>query len=210
MKALPLIRFLFILGFAALAGCSDDPESPPCPTCPALTQWVEYDNFSDNALDAGLWNYIADCCGGQVLEAAEQLQVWGHTEGWTGSGIVRAIRPKLAWRFDLVETYFEEGPGCQGWHIGAFDPAAEIYVEVLNTASAGCTNPPNMSDDTGSYEIKHDGDSIAVYLDGDLLRRVADNGIEFFVMQFISDNMYGSGHHSHIFIDNVWGLEWKP
>lgn len=67
-----------------------------------------------------------------------------------------------------------------------------------------------MSDIAGSYEIKHEQDSLAIYLDSSLLRRVHDNGIDFFVLDFRSDNMYGSGHHSHIFVDNVWGLEWKP
>jgi hypothetical protein len=64
-----------------------------------------------------------------------------------------------------------------------------------------------MGDVIGTYEIKHEQDSIAVYLDGSLLRRVHDNGIDSFVMDFRSDNMYGSGHHCHIFVDNVWGFE---
>lgn len=37
--------------------CSDD-----CPTCPPdSVQWVVYDNFDDDSLDTGLWNYIPDC-----------------------------------------------------------------------------------------------------------------------------------------------------
>lgn len=108
-----------------------------------------------------------------------------------------------------METYFEEGPGCQGWHISAIDATGNVAVEVLNRATAGCTNPPNMDDGPGAYEIKHEDDSLAVYKDGSLLRRVPDNGISYFFLQFIADNMYGSGHHSHIFIDNVRGLEWE-
>lgn len=87
------------------------------------------------------------------------------------------------------------------------DPTDNAVVEVLNECTAGCTNPPNMGDVIGTYEIKHEQDSIAVYLDGSLLRRVHDNGIVSFVMDFRSDNMYGSGHHCHIFVDNVWGFE---
>ena len=41
--------------------CSEDDKCPTCPTCPTLTQWVAYDNFSDNTLDTVLWNYIPDC-----------------------------------------------------------------------------------------------------------------------------------------------------
>lgn len=145
-----------------------------------------------------------------MLEAAGQLQVWGHTDLWTGTGIVRAIEPKLEWKFDLVETYHEEGPGCQGWHIRAIDPTSSAVVEVLNECSAGCTSPPNMGDVAGAYEIRHEQDSLAVYLDDSLLRRIHDNGIDLFVMEFRSDNMYGSGHHSHIFIDDMWGLELEP
>lgn len=206
------LGFVLLLAVVSLllVTCSDDKECPTCPPSPALTQWVEYDNFVDNTLDPNLWNYIADCCGGQVLEADSQLQVWGHTDNWTGSGIVRTIEPKLAWRFHLVDTYFEEGPGCQGWHIQAIDPVAGIGVEVLNRASLGCTNPANMGDSTGTYEIRQEGDSLAVYKSSTLLRRVYDQGIDFFVLQFVSDNMYGTGNHSHIFVEDVWGLEWKP
>lgn len=145
-----------------------------------------------------------------MLEAAGQLQVWGHTDYWTGTGIVRAIEPKLEWQFHLVEAYHEEGPGCQGWHIRAIDPATSAVVEVLNECSAGCASPPNMGDGVGTYQIRHEQDSLAVYLDGGLLRRLHDNGIGSFVMEFRADNMYGSGDHCHIFIDNIWGLESKP
>ena len=64
-----------------------------------------------------------------------------------------------------------------------------------------------MSDVAGFYEIRHEQDSLAVYRDGSLLRRLHDNGIDSFILDFRSDNMYGSGDHSHIFIDNISGLE---
>ena len=83
-------------------------------------------------------------------------------------------------------------------------------VEVLNETTAGCTNPPSWTDATGAYEIKRQDDSLAVYLNGFLLRRVYYSGSDMFIMDFRSDNMYGSGDHSHIFLDNVYGLEWKP
>jgi len=207
MKTLRLILLIPTLGFAALLGCSDESECPTCPPAPSLTQWVEYDNFDNNTLNADLWSTTI-YYGGQVLEADSQLQVWGHTNLWTGAGIVRAIQPKLAWRFDLVDTYFEEGAGCQGWHILAIDAVSGASVEVLNRTTAGCGNP--LGDSTGTYEIKHEGDSLAVYRDGTLLRRFDDQGISFFVIRFSTDNVYGDGRHCHVFIDNCWGLEWKP
>jgi hypothetical protein len=208
MKALSLIGVILVLGIMALAGCSEDAECPTCTKCPSQ-QWVAYDNFGDNTLDTELWSATV-YYGGQVLETSGQLQLWGHTDLWTGAGIVRMKESRLAWRFDLVETYFEEGPGCQGWHIRAIDPANGAAIEVLNECSAGCTTPPTWADTTGAYEIRNDGDSLAVYRDGSLLRRVYGNGINSFVMEFVADNVYGSGHHSHIFVDNFWGLEWKP
>ncbi len=89
------------------------------------------------------------------------------------------------------------------------DSAGTIAVEVLNECTAGCTNPPNMSDVAGFYEIVLEQDSLAVYLNGSLLRTLPDNGIDSdsFILDFRSDNMYGSGDHSHIFIDYVSGLE---
>lgn len=142
-----------------------------------------------------------------MLEAAGQLQVWGHTESWTGTGIVRSIEPRLAWRFELVETYHEDGPGCQGWHIRAMNPAGDTAVEFLNRCTVGCTTPPNWGDVPGSYEIVLEQDSLAVYRDGEILRRLYNNGLGLFVLEFRADNMYGSGHHCHIFMDDVWGQE---
>jgi len=203
-----LILWLMVLSLVFVT-CSDDSECPTCRTCPTSTQWVYYDNFDDNTINTDLWSTTIHY-GGQVLETVGQLQVWGHTDYWTGAGIVRAIQPKLAWRFDLVDTYFEEGGGCQGWHISAVDPVGGAGVEFLNRATADCTNPPNMSDTTGAYEIKHEGDSLAVYRDGSLLRRVYDHGISFFVIRFESNNVWGDGTHCRVFVDNVWGLEWTP
>lgn len=202
--AVGAIVSLMVVGIVFVT-CSEDSECPTCP--PSQMQWVQYDNFNDDSLDTGLWYYVEDY-GGQVLETAGQLQVWGHTDLWTGRGIARAIHPKLGWKFDLVDAYFEDGPGCQGWHISARDTLSGAGVELLNRTTAGCSNPPNMGDSTGTYEIKHEDDSLAVYKDGSLLRRVPDNGMTYFVLQFISDNVYGSGDHCHIFIDNVQGLEW--
>jgi len=203
-----LILWLMVVSLVFVT-CSDDSECPTCPTCPTLTQWVYYDNFDNNTLNSDLWSTTIHY-GGQVLETAGQLQVWGHTDYWTGAGIVIAIQPKLAWRFDLVDTYFEEGAGCQGWHIAVRDSAGTTGVEVLNRATAGCTNPPDMGDATGRYEIRHEGDSLAVYGDDSLLRRVHDHGISSFVIRFESNNVWGDGAHCRVFIDNVWGLELAP
>lgn len=165
--------------------------------------------FWDLTKSTELWETTISY-GGQVLETAGQLQVWGHTVGWTGFARARTRESRLAWRFTLVEEYFEQGSGCQGWYIQAADPATGASVVLLNHFTAGCTSSPNWSDIAGAYEIKPEQDSIAVYLNGTLLRRVYGNGIGSFVMQFSADNVYGDSHHCHIFIDNVWGLEYKP
>jgi len=73
----------------------------------------------------------------------------------------------------------------------------------------GTTSPSSFADTTGTYEIRLEQDSLAVYRDGSLLRRLNGKGIDSFIMEFIADNVYGSGNHCHIFIDNVSGLEWK-
>ena len=143
-----------------------------------------------------------------MLEAAGQLQVWGHTNTWTGTGIVRSIERKFGWRFELVETYHEEGPGCQGWHIRAYDPSDGKTIEFLNQCTVGCTTPPNWGDVPGSYEVRLEEDSLAVYLNGEVLRKMYNDGLGPFVIDFRADNMYGSGHHCHIFVDDVRGLEY--
>jgi hypothetical protein len=210
MKTLPSIRIGLVLVVVMLAGCSSDSDCPICPSkCYSPTEWVEYDNFDDNTFDDALWN-SAIAYGGQVLETSGQLQVWGHTGSWTGYGGASTRKARLAWRFDLADTYFEEGAGCQGWYIRAVDMVNDIGAEVLNRRTAGCASPPNWGDGVGSYEIRHEEDSLAVYRDGTLLRRVYDNGIEFFNMEFNANNVYGDGHHCHVFVDNVWGLEYKP
>ena len=167
-----------------------------------------YDDFADNSLNTTLWHYIADCCGGQVLEQSGQLQVWGHTDRWTGTGIVRTKESHASWTFDLVDEDQDGGPACQGWHIKALDLTDNTWVEVLNNVTPGCTNPPNMGDSVGAYEITLDKntDTITVYKDDTILRNLPANGIGDFILDFRSDNMYGSGNHSHIFIDNVWYL----
>ena len=205
MKALSLTRVILISGIVVLAACSEDTECPTCPKCDPCYTWVKYDNFDDNELDTELW-IEWESYGGRVYETNGQLQVWGHDGAWTGRGTARAVEPKLAWRFDLIEEYHEDGPGCQGWHIAAIDTSGTA-VEGLNHCNAGCTNPPNWGDGIGSYEVRIEGDSLAVYLNDNLLRRVFRNDVDFFVMQFSADNVYGSGHHCHIFIDGVWGLE---
>ena len=64
MRAIRLFPVMLAVGIVVLAACSEDSECPTCPTCPACecpAQWAEYDNFDDNLLDTGLWNYIMDC-----------------------------------------------------------------------------------------------------------------------------------------------------
>ena len=209
MKVLPLIRLGLLAAVAALAACSSNSDCPTCPKYKSPTLWAAYDSLNGSSIDAALW-YTEVSNGGRVLETAGQLQVWGYTGGWTGYARARTREPKLAWRFTLVEEYFEQGGGCQGWYIQAADPGSDDAVVLLNHRTTGCTNPPNWSDIAGAYEIKPEGDSIAVYLNGALLRRVYGNGIGCFVMQFSADNSYGDSHFCHVFIDNVWGLEYKP
>jgi hypothetical protein len=177
---------------------------PGCIGVININSWTLYDDFEDNSLNAGLWKYIQDCCGGQVLEANGQLQVWGHTGGWTGTGIVQTLVRKPGWKFDLVDAFQQGGPGCQGWHIRAVDPADGTVIELLNNTSGGCTNPPNMGDSIGTYEIALRNNAIKVYKDGNYLREMSAQGKTDYVMDFRSDNMYGSGHHSHIFLENIW------
>lgn len=210
MKSCALVGILLALGVLAMSGCSEDSDCPVCPTCYAgdRLEWVLYDDFNDEAIDEDLW-ITTILYGGQVLEAAGRLQVWGHTGTWTGAGIIRTIESSnLAWRFDLVEQYFEEGPGCQGWHIVALNPGNTIRVEILNGVTAGCS--PSWDDEAGGYVVRNEVDSLSVYLDGTLLRRLPNGGIGAFKLEFIADNVYGSGHHSHIFVDNVERLELAP
>ncbi|MGD1047932.1 MAG: hypothetical protein ABR899_04180 [Candidatus Krumholzibacteriaceae bacterium] len=209
MKVLPLIRLGLLAAVAALAACSSNSDCPTCPKCKSPTLWAAYDSLNASSIDAALW-YTEVSYGGRVLETAGELQVWGHTDLWTGYARARTKHTRLGWKFTLVEEAFQEGNGCQGWCIQAVDPANEASVVLLNHFTAGCTSPPNRSDIAGSYEIKPEQDSIAVYLNGTLLRRVYGNGIGPFVMQFSADNAYGDGSHCHVFIDNVWGLEYKP
>lgn len=207
MKAFSLIGIIIVLGSLALAGCSEDCECPTCPTPGLSTKWVVYDDFDDNSIDAALWGHSVSY-GGQVLETAGQLQVWGHTDAWTGAGVAWTIEESLlGWRFDLVDQYFEEGPSCQGWSISATNSGRTVRVYLLNGVTAGCAT--SWSDVAGNYEIRHEDDSLAVYLDGSLLRRLFDGGISTFKMEFSANNVYGSGHHSHIFIDDVECLDLK-
>ena len=210
MRTYSLLVIVLVVGIAMLLGCSEDCDCPTCPVDYIFFEWSLYDDFDDNVIDGDLWGYSI-AYGGQVLETSGQLQVWGHTSSWTGSGVAWTIEESHhGWRFDLVEAYFEEGPGCQGWHIRATNPARTVRVELLNGVTAGCTNPPNWGDTEGVYKIRHEGDSLAVYLDGGLLRRLYDNGLDVFKMEFYCDNVYGSGHHSHIFIDDVECLDIEP
>lgn len=200
------ISIVVVLSVVSLVfiNCSKDDECPVCPD--RSVAWVTYDAFDDNTLDDSLWSYSV-AYGGQVLETSNQLQVWGNTNLWTGSGLIVAKQPRLGWKFKLVDTYFEEGPGCQGWHVRAIDPTGNVSIEILNRLTVGCA--ANMGDSVGEYEVKHDHDSLAVYKDGSLLRRFYANGITYFTIRFYANNVYGSGHHCHIFIDDVQGLVWK-
>jgi len=204
MKSFLLIVGIIVLGSLAFSGCSEDSE---CPTCPTTTGcgWETYDKFDDNSLDEALWGHSI-AYGGQVLETASQLQLWGHTDEWTGSGNAWTIEEStLGWRFDLVEQYFEEGPGCQGWSVSATDSDRAVRVYLLNGVTAGCSTIWN--DVAGNYTIMHEADSLAVYLNGNILRRLHDTGISEFKLEFSANNVYGSGHHSHIFIDDVERLD---
>lgn len=210
MRMISVSGAILVLGLVALMGCSDDSTCPTCPTCYTHMEWVTYDSFDDDTLNAGLWS-VSNAYGGQVLETSGQLQVWGHTGGWTGLGDVKATKPsQLAWKFDLNQTYVEFGPGCQGWHIRAYDPDSNLTVEVANMCTASCTSPPNWGDVAGTYEIWHESGYLSVYRDGSFLRRVSDQGIGSFVMEFAADNAYGSGHHCHIFVDNVKAMRLAP
>jgi hypothetical protein len=191
----------------ALAGCSEDSECPTCPTSALSGKWVAYDDFNDESIDAGLWGHSVSY-GGQVLESAGQLQVWGHTDTWTGAGVAWTLEESLlGWKFELVDQYYDEGPSCQGWSIRATDSGRTVRIHLLNGVTAGCAT--HWSDVAGSYEIRREDDSLAVYLDGSLLRRLFDGGIGMFKMEFVADNVYGSGDHSHIFIDDVERFEMK-
>lgn len=197
MVVVSVVSLIFI-------GCSDDDKCPVCPK-DGVT-WVTYDNFNDNTLEDSLWSYSV-AYGGQVLETSYHLEVWGHTDSWTGYGVVIARQPKLGWKFNLLDTYFEEGPGCQGWTVTAIDTASNVSIGILNRLTEGCAG--NMGDGVGEYEVKLNNDSLAVYKDGALLRRFYANGITHFTIRFSANNVYGSGHHCHIFIDDVQGLESK-
>lgn len=205
MKAFSSVCVVMILGLAALGGCSEDCECPTCPTPGLTAEWMAYDDFEDGSLNGNLWWYSI-AFGGQVLETDGQLQVWGHTGGWTGVGQAGTMgESALGWRFELSEQYFEEGPGCQGWSIIATDPGATVRVTLLNRLTAGCGTAWN--DEAGSYQIRHEDDSLAVYLDGSLVRRLHDGGIGMIKLEFNANNAYGSGHYSHIFIDDVERLD---
>lgn len=61
MRAIRLFPVMLAVGIIVLAACSEDSECPTCPTSKCSVKWAEYDNFDDNLLDTGLWNYIMDC-----------------------------------------------------------------------------------------------------------------------------------------------------
>ena len=61
MRTFRLVQVMFAAGIVALAACSEDSECPTCPDPQHLVQWVDYDDFDDNVLDAELWDYILDC-----------------------------------------------------------------------------------------------------------------------------------------------------
>lgn len=61
MRALRLVPAVLAAGIILLAACSEDSDCPTCPTPQVCMYWVAYDDFNDDALDAGLWNYIQDC-----------------------------------------------------------------------------------------------------------------------------------------------------
>jgi hypothetical protein len=205
MKSFLLIGGIIVLGSLTFAGCSEDSECPTCPTSIIYAVWDTYDNFDDNSINEALWGHSVSY-GGQVLETVGQLQVWGHTGEWTGAGIAWTIEEStLGWRFDLVEQYFDEGPSCQGWSIRATDSDRTVRIHLLNGVTAGCAT--SWNDVVGSYTIKHEDDSLAVYLNGNILRRLHDGGISAFKLEFDANNVYGSGDHSRIFIDDVERLE---
>ena len=138
MKVLPLIRFGLLAAVAALAACSSNSDCPTCPKYKSPTLWAAYDSLNGSSIDAALW-YTEVSNGGRVLETAGQLQVWGYTGGWTGYARARTREPKLAWRFTLVEEYFAQGGGCQGWYIQAADPG--MMVEALRRALSVYASP---------------------------------------------------------------------
>lgn len=183
--------------------CSSDNNNP---VRTSDVTWRTYDNFDANVVNDSLWTPTITH-GGQVLDTSGQLEVWGNTDTWTGSGNAISTKPKLGWKFTLVDTYYEDGGGCQGWSVWAVDPTENVGIELLNRVTAGCTS--NLGDSAGVYEVTHEGDSLAVYKNGSLLRRFYSNGITYFMIRFYDTNVYGDGTHSHIIVDNVQGLEWS-
>lgn len=207
MKVSAFLALVLCSCMLTTAGCSDDEDCPTCPPAPDAVQAVVYDDFDDDALDNDLWGHSI-AYGGRVLETSGQLQVWGHTDSWTGLGVAWTEQESyFGWRFVLTEEYFEDGPGCQGWHIRATDASRSVRVEFLNHVTAGCASTLAPGATAGTYMIRRESDSLAVYLDDILLRRLHDNGIGRFKIELVADNVYGSGDHCHIFIDDVERFE---
>jgi len=164
---------------------------------------ILYDGFSDNSIDATLW-FTEEAWGGQVLETDQQIQVWGHTGGWTGLGRARTLVQSALWTFDLVEAFQDGGPAGQGWHIYLYDSSDASRIEVANNVSAG--GVPNFNDSTGAYELRilAAQDQIEVLFNGSVRRTLSANGKTALALEFVSNNVYGSGNHSHVFVDNVY------